>query len=310
MGLLGKILAILNVLAAIGFLAVAVMDYGKQRAWSTLVFQEDLLRDGLPLDDTEKDFNGEVISKKIGTYTLQQLLTGGQPVTTQVAEVRQRQSALNDAINQAGGEPEQRAKMAEILLPIATSFGDREEMKRRIAKEPMDQLQGEDGPFKTAFREAIEGKADPKIKGPGVDQAAPHALSAELRRQAIAHLLFNLGDKPQNYDQRLQGVIGMKAFLQEAVNQLAVNKELLDAYELAIRKESQPFELNHRELLAQILASAERLQDQRAVLQKQEENRDVHNSLVAKRKQAIEAMLAQIDGAQKHLDATLRNKKS
>ena len=40
MGLLGKTLAILNVLAAIGFLVVAPMDYGKQRAWSTLVFQQ------------------------------------------------------------------------------------------------------------------------------------------------------------------------------------------------------------------------------------------------------------------------------
>ena len=43
MGLLGKILAILNVLAAIGFLVVAFMDYGKQRAWSTAVFQQELL---------------------------------------------------------------------------------------------------------------------------------------------------------------------------------------------------------------------------------------------------------------------------
>ena len=96
MGLLGKTLAILNVLAAVGFLVVAIMDYGKQRAWSTLTFQQDLLIHGLPLDEEEKDFTGEVISKKIGPATLDQLQTGGQPVTNQVAEVKTLKSTIGD----------------------------------------------------------------------------------------------------------------------------------------------------------------------------------------------------------------------
>ena len=147
MGISGKILAIFNVLAAIGFLVFAVMDYGKQRAWSTAIFQENLLLDGIPVDDTEKDFDGEVISKKIGAYTLQQLQTGGKPVPTQLEEVTQRQTALNDSINQAGAEADQRKKMAEILLPLATSFGAREAMKNHIATDPIDQLLGEYVPF-------------------------------------------------------------------------------------------------------------------------------------------------------------------
>jgi hypothetical protein len=309
MGLLGKILAIFNVLAAIGFLVVAVMDYGKQRAWSTLVFQQDLLRDGLPLDDTEKDADGDVISQKIGASTLQQLLTGGQPVTTQVAEVKGRQTALQNAISQAGGEPEQRAKMKEILLPLATTFGEREELKRRIDTEPMDQLQGDDGPFKAAFREALEGKTAAKIKEPGADAATLRPVGEDLRRHAIAHLLFNLGDKPESYDQRLQGVIGVKAFLAEVTNQVAVTKDLLDSYEAAIRNESHPFELKDRELISQIIAFAQRLQEQREVLQKQETNRDVHRALVNKRKQDITEMLARIDNEKKILDANLARQK-
>jgi hypothetical protein len=197
--------------------------------------------------------------------------------------------------------------MAEILLPVTKTFGEREDMKRRIATEPIDQLIGDDGPFKAVFREAIDGKTVTKI--PGAADETPHNTGADLRRQSIAHLLYNLGEKPPNYDQRLQGVIGMKAFLQEVSSQLATNKELLDAYELAIRKESLPFELNHRDLITQILASSERLQEQREVLQKEETNRDVHLALVGKRKQEITAMLAQIDEAQKHLDATLARQK-
>ena len=45
--------------------------------------------------------------------------------------------------------------------------------------------------------------------------------------------------------------------------------------------------MNYRELLAQILASAERLQEQREVRQKHETNRDMHRALLANRKQNI-----------------------
>ena len=309
MGLLGKILAILNVLAAIGFLVLAITDYGKQRAWSTAIFQEDLLQIGLPVDDTEKDFNGEVISKKIGAYTLQQLLTGGKPVTTQLEEVTQRQTALNDSISQAGNEAEQRKKMAEILLPLATSFGDREAMKHHIATDPIDQLLGDDGPFKTAFREAREGKVAPRITPAGADGVTTRGIGKGLRREAIAHLLFNLGDKPENYDQRLQGVIGQQAFVGELANQLAVNKQLLEEYEAAIREESKPFEAQHRELLSQVIASAQHLQEQRDELQKQENLRDTHKGMIGKRQETITDMQARIATAQNQLNAALARQK-
>jgi hypothetical protein len=310
MGLLGKILAILNVIAAIGFLVVAVMDYGKQRAWATLTFQQDLLIQGLPVDESAQDFNGEIISKKIGPATLAQLQTGAQPVTTQVAEVKQRQAAAQAAIEGAGTEAEKRAKMAEILLPVATTFGEREELKRKIATEPADQLLGEEGPFKTVFREALEGKSLPIIPAPE-GGAASRALGDDLRRHAIAHLLFNLGlgDKPQGYDQRLQGIIGLEAFLKEVTNQLDVNKSLVDAYETAIRKESLPFEIKHRELLEELIASAGHLQEQREALQKQEGSRDLHRALVGKRRQDIADLTAQIEAEQKRLDATLTRQK-
>ena len=223
--------------------------------------------------------------------------------------MRQRQTALQGEITGAGDEAAQRAKMAEILLPVATSFGEREALKQRIATEPFDQLMGEDGPFKTVFREALDGKTAPRIKAPGNDGTSTRGIGKDLRREAIAHLLFNLGNKPQNYYQRLQGVIGQKAFLGELTSQLAVNKQLLDQYETAIRQESLPFELKHRELLTQIVASAQRLQEQRGVLQKQEVNRDVHTAMVGRRKQDVAEMQTKIEGAQKHLEVTLARQK-
>jgi hypothetical protein len=310
MGLSGKILAVLNLLAAIGFLTVAIMDYGKQRAWSTLIFEEDVLRVGLPLDESELDENGAVIAKKLGTYSQQQLMSGGQPVTTQVAEVKQRQTAVQSAIDGAGGEAEQRQKMAEILLPLATSFGEREAWKKQIASEPMDKLRGDDGPLKAAFREALEGKTVAALSaGPDAGAATPRNIDRDLQKQAIAHLLFNLGDKPQGYDQRLQAIIGLEAFLKEVTRQLAVNKNLLDAYEIAIRKESLPFEVKYRELLNELIVSAGHLQEQIDALQKEENSRDMHRKLVGLRKQDVSTLQNEIAAAQKNLDAALTRQK-
>jgi hypothetical protein len=308
MGLAGKILAVLNVLAAIGFVTVAAMDYGKQRAWATLIFQEELLRLGLPITGKDVDENGEVIADKVGAYSLQQIGASSPPVTTQVAEVLQRQSALQSAITGAGGEREQKEKLAAVLLPLATSFGEREALKQRIGKESIDELMGENGPFKAAFREALEAKTVPTMKDPNGSDA-PRPIDDELRRQAIAHLLFNLGEKAPDYNQRLQGIIGLEAFLKEVASQLIVNKRLLDSYEAAIHAESLPFEVKHRDLMADLIASAGHLQEQIDALQKQEISRDTHRALVGKRKEDLAILQGKIDVAQKRLDVTLARQK-
>ncbi len=309
MGLSGKILAVLNLLAAIGFLTVAIMDYGKQRAWSTLVFEEDILRTGLPVDETELDENGAVIAKKLGTYSQQQLVSPGQPVTTQIAEVKKRQTDVQSAIDGAGGEAEQRKKMEEILLPLTITFGEREALKKQIATETMDKLRGDDGPLKAAFREALEGKTVPAINAPGTDGVAPRSIDKDLQKQAIAHLLFNLGDNSRDYNQRLTAIIGLEAFVKEVTRQLAVDKNLFDAYSIAIYKESHPFEVKYRELLGELIVSAGHLQEQIDTKQKIENSRDVHRKLVGLRKQDVATLQNEIAAAQKNLDAALTRQK-
>ena len=118
-----------------------------------------------------------------------------------------------------------------------------------------------------------------------------------------------MGDKPDNYDQRLQGIIGQKAFVGELANQAVVNRHLLDEYETAIRLESKPFESQHHELLSQIVASAQRLQEQRDELQRQETIRDTHKAMIGKRQEIIADMKARVEAEQKQLDATLARQK-
>ena len=66
MSLFGKLLAILNVLVAIGFVALAVMDWQARHQWTHAVFLHERAIEGLPLDNTERDPDGK-ISGFVGT---------------------------------------------------------------------------------------------------------------------------------------------------------------------------------------------------------------------------------------------------
>src|SRR5439155_19580397 len=100
MSLLGKILALINVLAAVGFIYLAASDYGKRKQWSYAVFRHDLAINGLPLDDKQKDVDDVPIVKNLKDPTLAQMFQGaGTPVTTQMAEMENVQQALTEKIN-------------------------------------------------------------------------------------------------------------------------------------------------------------------------------------------------------------------
>src|SRR5262249_6796367 len=60
MSLLGKILAIFNVLAAVAFFYVASIDWAKHEAWADAALQHDLVIQGLPVDDQERDAQGNL----------------------------------------------------------------------------------------------------------------------------------------------------------------------------------------------------------------------------------------------------------
>ena len=59
MSLFGKLLAIFNVLAAIAFFSVAVLDYSQRQAWSFAVVRADTLILGLPFDENETTVDGD-----------------------------------------------------------------------------------------------------------------------------------------------------------------------------------------------------------------------------------------------------------
>src|SRR5260370_37405053 len=101
MSLFGKILAFLNVLAAVAFFSLAAMDWGKRQAWAYNLYRHDLAMKGLPVTADETDKDGVPWVEGLTQKTLQEMFqpVGGNPVKTQleeVAAIRERpQSPLN-----------------------------------------------------------------------------------------------------------------------------------------------------------------------------------------------------------------------
>ncbi len=130
MSLFGKILAFLNVLMAIGFVCVAALDYGKRQAWSHAVFQGELMIHGLPLDGQEVGPDGNPLTARLGEETQRKLFerAGGQPVTTQEAEVQRVEGRVGSAVGGAGDARSQAGALARILMPFAETNLERERL--------------------------------------------------------------------------------------------------------------------------------------------------------------------------------------
>jgi hypothetical protein len=130
MSLFGKILAVLNVLGAIGLFLLAVMDYGKRQAWSYNVMQHELVLRGMPLDDKETDAQGRPLADRLseGTIAGHFANAGGSGKPTQVEEVADLQAKFNAALAAMPSEREQTHYLARILLPLSETYLEREEL--------------------------------------------------------------------------------------------------------------------------------------------------------------------------------------
>jgi hypothetical protein len=128
MSIFGKILAIFNVLAVIGALALMGMNYVKRQNWEYAVFRQDLMIRGLPLDDQETDELQQRVVDKIGPQTQQDLfrqVSPTTPVTTQKAELDRVQSVLRGQFQNASDKKKQLFELARLLTPMADTSEQR-----------------------------------------------------------------------------------------------------------------------------------------------------------------------------------------
>lgn len=219
MSILGKILAIVNIFAILGTLALLSMNYVKRQNWEYAVFRQDLMINGLPIDGTETDSLQQTIVSKIGAQTKQdlfkQVASPNEQVTTQADEVTRVKGQLDAGIRAAGDKKKQIAVLATILKPMADTIEQRTRMvayqtylrddqtfavlKTRLQnahKAATAPQQGKAKPYEERFRESLAltfsdppgpfgdelitaMKAEPK---PDFDKALEQSLDAQLTR--------------------------------------------------------------------------------------------------------------------------------
>jgi hypothetical protein len=167
MTLLGRILAILNVVAAVIFFALLAMDYGQRQAWSFAIFRLDLQLQGFPLETDNLDPSvphERVLSQHLDEQTLKLAFSGvGEPVKTLEEEVQKLQGRFLDEINAAVGE-------------VSAKFGNTDGEKKKGLRFVLLPL-ARTGPQVVALNAKIEDK---RIAGPALDTLVQEAVRRYL----------------------------------------------------------------------------------------------------------------------------------
>ena len=295
MSTLNKVLAVLNVLAAIGFLVIAGLDYATRQSWMFAVREQEFIIKGLPIDDTETDAEGRPIVGVVGKRMQQQLFAGvpEEPVKTQKEEVERRHRALLKEIEEAANADDKKKIIEAAVVPLARTWGQRDELRRKVSnpKIGVDVLLTSD--VEAAFNEALNGKT-----------VADEQLGPDERRQAIAHLLFNLSDKPDDH-RRTLAVVGLEAYIHEVDSQAAALRNMAPEIQHAMQADLTAFEVEHKDLIRQIEVLAERVREKNLTLETQTTSAESHRSRVAGRKADVQAVRAEIDEAKKATEAAL-----
>jgi hypothetical protein len=242
MSLLGKILAVLNILAAATFFYLVAADWGERQKWTYAVFRQDLVIDGLPLDENAQDLEGTKVVDKISPETVKDLFktVGGDGDKTQVAECRRVQNKLREEVEGAANDQAKREKLRDILVPLVRLGAERDQLNGRILGilgQKLDDLGKLMDAFKQAFDDALTKQEEPSAK-----------------RQAIAHLLFNIAASRQEPAelQRVAVVIGLKAFINEANEQADAVRIMGERLSHILAEDQAAFERDHARLVAEL----------------------------------------------------------
>lgn len=284
MSMLGKILAIFNVLAAIAFVYFASADWAKRHSWTYAAYRHDLAIEGLPLDAEERHLqDGDVLVEHLSDGALQEMFNkvGGNGVRTQAEEVKKVQAAFKTEIEGLPNEGDKRRRLGQILGPLARTGIVRDELLQRIndPKVSFDDLMKD---YDSVF--------DAALNPPTTKSEEAISLTSQLlpkdRRAAIAHLLFNTNPSDE-YHQRLQVVIGLRAITGEANLQASALTAMTDRVRTGMLADRAAFEVEYKGLLDQVRERAEELADRRLFLENQQRIKAEHQKLKDSRERDI-----------------------
>jgi hypothetical protein len=286
MGTLGKALIIINILLALAFVLVAGLDYGRRQAWSYVVLEQDFMIDGLPVDDQQLDVNGLPLENSVGPRMQRDLFEkapGRPPVKTQIEEVANRKAQLNAT---AGNDV---AKLQAILVPLAETAGKRSEVRATDNANTLN----------TRLEKYFND-----VELPTKTTEGGQGLSLGERKQAIARLLFATSQSNDDYSRTL-AVVGLAAYTRAASDQANILQNMIPVYQSELAHDSASCEVEHKYLLQQIVALAERVGDLQESLNKQTALKNQHRALVQKRSEIVADLQKTIANARKATEAAV-----
>ena len=190
MSILGKILAILNILGVAGFVALASMTYTKRQAWELANIRADLVVDGLPIDDLENDKEAIPLVRRIPPHLLDEMFAAS-PVATQVAEVNRVRVELDALLSAADTVRKKDLLLARLLIPMGGSYNRFEQYVDREFYLSMQAQLSDDQKFATfikilgdAIPNAIAAmRLDPqRVKKEGFGFAGGGAIAVTAKR--------------------------------------------------------------------------------------------------------------------------------
>ncbi len=309
MSLIGKLLAILNVLAALLFAGVAGLDWMQRQRWEYAVFRHDLFLDGLPIDDKEKGPDLQPRVAKLTEPWLSQMFQragGGPVVKTQTEEVNNLKKLIADKVGSPEVPGTKSQKLAGFLRALARTQADREKLTRQVADVQPD---------KQETVEALQRQLDDQFDGvkevsrdPATNQEHKHSL--DERKTNAARLLFCLREALQdpkedakegflasNDYQRFLNVVGLTNAAKAADDQALVLLNMTDEVIRGYEAERKQFIYDHGQAveLSQNLSDAVDRQDgiwkgKRADADKLKLAVDEHRVQIAKLVDQLEAL--------------------
>ncbi len=293
MSVYGKLLAVLNVVAAIGFFVIAGMDWGQRERWTYAVYRHDLFLDGLPIDAKEKDVDGKPRVEKFNADWFNQMFAkaGGRPVKTQMEEVDALQKQVQGKIDAEGGGTKTQ-KLAHYLQALATTYPERTEYAVLAADSKADKAADLQKLFDQQFDGVKEVGADGKKNSEGA------------RKANAARLLFILGDaitEDPNADYmgsqglaRLVVVCGLPAAAHAIDDQALVLQSMTDEAVRRHRAELNQFVTDHGQIIyddQNISDAVERLE---RFLQAKQAEVEKEKQVVSQRKVEIDKLNADL----------------
>jgi hypothetical protein len=286
MSVLGKVLAILNVIAAFIFMLIAALDWGQRQSWAYAVYRADLALDGLPLDDKELDLKGQKRIDRLTDKTYASVM--GEPEATKEPKDKTQlnyadtvKRTLKTEIDNAPNDDAKRAKLISILAPTAMTLPEREALIDKINKESVPVLTGEQGPLNQAFKAVTENPSQ--------------EIVPEQRRQAVAQLLFAVARTPAER-QKVAAVVGQREFAGAVTRQAAALRDMIEEMQASQDRDRARFVNEYQQRIAHLEALERELKLRQADLAS-------HKDFLAKHETLWKARLADVHRLHEELEA-------